>query len=208
MTKQKAYKYRFVYLGIQQLVLAMAPSFYGGDYTKNVGGYYMARFICKYVPMPTVELVIGFFMIEYRQTVFFLQNQADTTGQADFSTKVGPFDEQGAKLSFNMLIIEMIVFVILTIFTLLVCKGSMKKEPQETSPEDDVYATPIEVKKEHERVQALVNSEGNGDDILLVHSLVKRYHTKKPGADAEEEPADRPAFTDEKVAEGLIPKAS
>lgn len=57
-----------------------------------------------------------------------------------------------------MLMIQFIVFTLLTIFTLLVCKSSSKAEPREVSPEEDTYETPIEVKKEHDRIQALINS--------------------------------------------------
>ena len=83
-----------------------------------------------------------------------------------------------------MLIIQIILFTVLTIITLLFCKSSQKAEPREVSPEQDTYETPKEVKKEQERIQALLNSnDRDGSDTLIVHSLVKRYHTKRPDAD-------------------------
>lgn len=63
------------------------------SYNDKLSGYHSAQFLCKFLPMPTVELMLGICMINFRQRVFVMQNVDQPESQVDLTESVGPFSE-------------------------------------------------------------------------------------------------------------------
>ena len=86
------------------------------------------------------------------------------------------------------------------IVCLYACHAVPKAEPHIIEPEEDKFITPISVKDEHARVEALLADGRNRDDnALLVKNLVKRYYSKRPPSD--EHHAKRPTLIEEEADE-------
>ena len=182
---------RFVILIAQMFLL----TFSGNVFSKYLkGGESVPRLLCLiFLFSPSVQLLYGLIFTQYRYQLYSIVNKANT----DFTSELlGPFSEYGARLPLIILCSEIAGYGMLLLVCLNSCHAVPKAESHIIEPEEDKFMTPNLVKRENDRVEALLADDHNrNDDALTVKNLVKRYYTKKPPSD--EHHAGRPTMIEE-----------
>ena len=77
-----------------------------------------------------------------------LQNTGLEVDSINANEEIGPFSEYGAKIPFEIILCQIIVYFVMAIGLLLVCKNSPKREPNQIAVEQDTFNIPKEVTEE------------------------------------------------------------